>query len=140
MSKEKIICADVIARLGSKFVIAERLGSVQGLALPGGKQDPGETLSETIEREMWEEVGLSLSITGVLGTYAEEGRDPRGDYVSTVFMGVAYGSPREEVGKTKIILMEKVEIFEAKELFVFDHFQILEQYFRLVGKKAARNK
>lgn len=84
--------------------------------------------------------GLSLSISGVFGTYAEEGRDPRGNYVSTVFMGVAYGSPRAEVGKTKIILMERPEIFEAKELFVFDHFQIMEQYFHWVDKKAIQNK
>jgi len=52
--------------------------SMTGLALPGGKQNPGETLSQPAQREFLEETGLLLTIEKTLETRAEEGRDPRG--------------------------------------------------------------
>jgi 8-oxo-dGTP diphosphatase len=129
MNRSPIICADVIAHYGSKIAVVRRLGSVLGLSLPGGKQESGETLSKTIEREMKEETGLSLSITGVLGTYAEPCRDPRGNYISTVFTAVAYGDPRDEPGKTQVLFLDEREIQLRESQFVFDHFKILKQYF-----------
>jgi len=126
-----IYCADVIARYGDRIVIVERLGSVKGLALPGGKQDPGETLTQTAKREFQEEIGLELNIQEVLGTRAEDGRDPRGNYVSTIFLGTAYGKPRSEQGKTKVILFDPKLLSWNKHLFVFDHASILEEYAHL---------
>jgi 8-oxo-dGTP diphosphatase len=130
MNTKPIICADAIARYGSKIVIVERLSSVPGLALPGGKQDPDETLSKTAIREFTEETGLSLSLLEVLGTYAEEGRDPRGNFISTVFTGIAAGIPKDETRKTCVIFLDKEEILAEKERFVFDHFQVLSDYFK----------
>ena len=126
-----IYCADVIARLpGSHgpFVIVERLGSVQGLALPGGKQEPGETLSETACRELLEETGFQFVSKGTFGTYAEDARDERGRYVSTVFTGVAVGTKRDEPGKTRVLLLTEGEVLARKKEFVFDHFKILSEY------------
>lgn len=131
MSKQQIICADVIARYGSKFVLLERLSSVPGLAFPGGKQDPGESLSGTAKRELWEETGLSFIIEGTQGTYAEQGRDPRGNYISTVFTGVAYGHPRDEPGKTRVILLEKAEVIASLDLLVLDHAKIFRDFLHL---------
>ncbi|MBI4992245.1 MAG: NUDIX hydrolase [Candidatus Harrisonbacteria bacterium] len=128
-----IYCADVIARYGEHIVIVERLGSVKGLALPGGKQDPGETLSQTVKREFLEETGLELVIEEVLGTRAEDGRDLRGRYVSTIFLGTAHGVPRDEVGKTRVKFFDLQTLAENRHLFVFDHAIILEEYRRLVG-------
>ena len=135
MNAGVIICADVIARYGSSIVIIERLGRVPGLALPGGKQDPGETLSMTAERELFEETGLRFIVDGVLGTYAEPERDPRGHYISTVFTGVAWGELQAEPGKTRIVLMDESEIYSDEGRFVFDHFQILEEYLEFQRKR-----
>ena len=126
-----IYCADVIARfgLGKSIVVVERLGKGKGLALPGGKQDPGETLTMTAKREFEEETGLALVIDEVLATRAEAGRDPRGDYVSTFFVGKAHGALRDEPGKTRVALLDPQQFQEHKHLFVFDHASILEEYF-----------
>lgn len=130
-----IYCADVIARYGKHIVIIERLGSVRGLALSGGKQDPGETLTETATREFWEETGLTLEINEVMETRAEENRDPRGRYVSTIFIGTAHGIPRDEPGKTRVILFDLCALQEHRQRFIFDHASILEEYRDLMSRK-----
>lgn len=38
-------------------------------ALPGGITDPGETLSETARRELWEEAGISGRVSQLLGIF-----------------------------------------------------------------------
>ena len=128
--EEKIIyCADAICLLEGKIVLVERLGSVKGLALPGGKQDPGESLTATIIREFKEETGLEFVPDIVFGTYAEPERDPRGKYVSTVFVGKAMwetsGSIRNEPGKTRVILLDPKEFSARRNEFAFDHGDIL---------------
>ncbi len=129
--KRIVYCADVIARLGNSrgpLVVIERLGSEKGLSFPGGKQEPGEYLSDTARREFFEETGLVLSIHEVLATHAEKDRDPRGDYVSTVFTGIAHGIPRNEPGKTRVLLLQSHEALARQHEFVFDHSSLLLDY------------
>lgn len=127
---EIIYCADVIARHAptGTLVLVERLGSMKGLAFPGGKHERGELLSETARREFFEETGLSLVIHGVLATCAQPGRDARGHYVSTVFLGEASGMPRDEEHKTRVLLLTEEEALARKNDFAFDHFDLLVQY------------
>jgi 8-oxo-dGTP pyrophosphatase MutT (NUDIX family) len=119
-----IYCADAIAidERSGKIVVIERLGSLKGLALPGGKQEKGEFLSGTAMREMTEETGYRLKITSVFKTCAEEG------YVSTVFIGFISGVPKDEPGKTKVLLMTDEEILKRKDEFIIDHGDIIAEY------------
>lgn len=134
MEQKAIICADVIAWYRGKIVLIQRLyDPAIGLALPGGKQDAGELLSETARREFHEETGLSLEIEDALSTFAEENRDPRGRYVSTVFIGKAMGVPKNESGKTKVVFLGIEELPGFKDRFIFDHWEILESYLN-IGK------
>lgn len=129
---EKIIyCADIIARIpGSHgpLVMIERLSEPSGLCFPGGKQEAGETLTRTAIREFHEETGYILSLEGTLGTYAEDGRDPRGRYVTTAFYGIALGTKRDEPGKTRVTLLSREEALARKEEYLFDHFRVLQAY------------
>ena len=60
-----IYCADVVARYGNgRIVIVDRLSSMKGFALPGGKQEGSELLSETAIREFREETGLEEITVG----------------------------------------------------------------------------
>ena len=128
MNGKIIICADVIAEYRKKIVLIKRLNNPAGFALPGGKQDYGEFLSDTARREFLEETGMILEIDGVLSTFAEANRDPRGRYVSTVFTGRATGVPKDESGKTKVVFLEIEELPGIKDQFIFDHREVLDSY------------
>ena len=77
-------CADMIAMYNGKLVIIERLSFPMGLAFPGGRLDPGESLEECAVREFKEETGLEFRIGYQLGTYSDPDRDPRSHTISTV--------------------------------------------------------
>ena len=128
MNEEPIICADIIAEYQGELVTIERLTHPIGICFPGGKQEPGERLSTTAEREFHEETGMYLTITGVLGTFGRARRDSRGNYISTVFIGQATGMPVDEDGKTQVRLLARAALERRKQQLLFDHAEMFEQY------------
>jgi ADP-ribose pyrophosphatase YjhB (NUDIX family) len=40
-------------------------------AIPGGAQEIGETISQTVVREVSEETGITVDITGLIGVYSD---------------------------------------------------------------------
>ena len=40
-------------------------------AIPGGAQEVGETISQTVVREVKEETGISVDVTGLIGVYSD---------------------------------------------------------------------
>ena len=119
--------ANVIARYGKKIVLIEHIGA--NLVLPGSKQISGEALCETIEREFRERTGLSLMVTGMFTTVADEAlADKDRRQTSTIYTGEAEGWIRDEDGKTRISLLAKDEIFAQRARFAFEQFNILQKY------------
>ena len=61
-----IVAGGVIEQEGKYLLIQEAKEDVRGKwNLPAGKQDPGETISEAAKREIHEECGFSVELTGV---------------------------------------------------------------------------
>ena len=123
--------ADVLAKIGDMYVLIERLTYPKGLALPGGKQEPGENPIDTIAREFKEETGLTLTDMRFFKQYEGTERDMRFSYsITQVFVGRADGFVTNEVGKTRVHLMTKQQIQSIpKEYFAFDHHAIIHEVF-----------
>ena len=78
---------------GKGIVLIKRKNDPQGLALPGGFVNKGESLSDAAVREAKEETGLDVELYKQFFTYSDPKRDPRGHHMTTVFLGAAGGVP-----------------------------------------------
>lgn len=66
-----IVGAAVLQRKGSVLIARRPEGSLLGglWEFPGGKREPGETLSACIRRELKEEIGISVRVGPTLGVF-----------------------------------------------------------------------
>ncbi len=61
-----IAAGGVIEQEGKYLLIQEAMEDIRGKwNLPAGRLDPGETVSEAAKREIYEECGFSVELTGV---------------------------------------------------------------------------
>jgi len=111
---------------GDGVVIIERLNSPQGWALPGGFVDYGETCEVAAVREMKEETGLDVTLTGLLGVYSDPDRDPRSHTISMVYTAVARDIRQLKAGDDA----GKAEVFALGKWpeMAFDHDSILKDF------------
>ncbi len=111
---------------GDGVVLIERLNPPHGWALPGGFVDVGETCEQAAVREMKEETGLDVVLTGLLGVYSDPKRDPRQHTMSVVYTGVARDVSAliagDDAGKVEVYPLGK-----WPEL-AFDHAAILDDF------------
>lgn len=66
----------VRASEGGKILMTRERGK-SNFAFPGGKVDPGETVEETLTREIWEELNVAVLNARKLGTASGETLDGR---------------------------------------------------------------
>ncbi len=131
--KTPYLAVDGILRLweGERFkglVLIERLYAPEGLALPGGFVEVGETVESAVLREIKEETGLDARINRLFGVYSDPKRDPRFHVVSVVFVCDAEGEPRagDDAKRVSVYRLEDLPL----ELLVFDHRSILLDYMK----------
>lgn len=108
------------------IVLIERLNTPQGLALPGGFVDIGETVEQAVVREMKEEISLDVTIEFLLGIYSDPQRDQRFHTVSIVYVCKAYGLPKgdDDAKEAFVYPIDDIPI----EKLVFDHAKIITDY------------
>jgi 8-oxo-dGTP diphosphatase len=128
---------DIIIEIGGRgFVLIERKNPPHGWAIPGGFVDYGESLERAAVREAKEETSLDVKLVEQFHSYSDPGRDPRHHTISTVFIASAEGDPKaDDDAKEARIISEN----DLPRTIVFDHPQILRDYFRY-KKTGARPK
>ncbi|MDE2939090.1 MAG: NUDIX hydrolase [Chloroflexota bacterium] len=84
----KITAITIVSREG-KVLLMRRAGEPQhGLwSVPGGYVDRGEVVEQAAAREVLEETGLEVEITGLVGLYSEPGKP----VIVAAFSGVEKG-------------------------------------------------
>ena len=110
---------------GMGIVLIERKNPPLGWALPGGFVDYGESLEQTAIREAKEETSLDIKLVRQFHTYSEPLRDPRHHSVTVVYIARATGMPKACDDAKAIGIFTR----ETLPLLVFDHSQILNDYF-----------
>jgi 8-oxo-dGTP diphosphatase len=99
-------------------------------ALPGGHLNYGkETLEETAVRELREETGVLVDKKDLefFGVYSEPKRDPRGHYITHVYVAKNHNGKLKADDDAK-----EVRFFSLENLpeLAFDHQRILNDYFK----------
>jgi 8-oxo-dGTP diphosphatase len=98
-------------------------------ALPGGRAEPGETVEQTIVREVKEETGLDIAVVSKIGDYHEQGVQGgvEYDYYPACFLvRIVRGEIKKQESE-----IEEIKLFSLSELpetLAFEHAQMIRDY------------
>jgi ADP-ribose pyrophosphatase YjhB (NUDIX family) len=127
---------DIIIEVeGGGIVLIMRKNEPIGWAIPGGFVDYGESLEDAAVREAREETSLDVILEGQLHTYSRPDRDPRQHTISTVFKATGKGTPTAADDAAEIGVFTEDTLPDP---IMFDHREILSDYFRMVRNKGKR--
>jgi 8-oxo-dGTP diphosphatase len=98
-------------------------------ALPGGRMDPGETIEQTVVREVKEETGLEVAIVEVVGEYVEVGvkDDVEYEYYPTCFVVKPVGGELKKQDSE----IQQMQLFSLDALplpLAFEHEKMVRDY------------
>jgi 8-oxo-dGTP diphosphatase len=98
-------------------------------ALPGGRMDPGETIEQTVIREVKEETGLEVKIVRVVGEYVERGtrEEIEYEYYPTCFVVEPVGGELKKQDSE----IQEMQLFSLDALpkpLAFEHEKMLKDY------------
>ncbi|MGE5555461.1 MAG: NUDIX hydrolase [Methanocella sp.] len=98
-------------------------------ALPGGRMDPGETIEQTVIREVKEETGLDTKIIDRIGEYVEKGvRDGiEYEYYPTCFVVQPIGGELKKQDSE----IQQMQLFSLDALpapLAFEHEKMIKDY------------
>ena len=100
-------------------------------ALPGGRMDPGETIEQTIVREVKEETGLETEIIRKVGDYVERGikDDIQYEYYPSCFVVKIVGGELKKQD-SEITDMQLFSLDALPAPLAFEHELMLKDYQR----------
>jgi 8-oxo-dGTP diphosphatase len=125
--------AAIIEFPNNKILLAKRATVVfKGYwSLPGGRVEAGETVEQTVMREVKEETGLQVKIVRKIGEYHESGIQDgiEYDYYPTCFLVKPIGG-KVKRQEREIEEIKLVDIKEIPETLAFEHIRMIQDYIR----------
>ncbi|WSU13293.1 NUDIX hydrolase [Streptomyces sp. NBC_01116] len=119
--------ADVVCIRGADVLVIERgWDPHKGMnALPGGHVDPGESSRAAAARELLEETGVQVDASDLMlvGVWDAPGRDPRGRYVTAVYVVTVPEGTAAHAGDDAAVV--RWVPLDAPGAIAFDHGQIV---------------
>lgn len=103
-------------------------------ALPGGRAEPGETLEQTVVREVKEETGLIVEIVHKIGAYHEQGMQAgcEYDYYPTCYLvHPVAGEIRKQ--ESEIAEIRLFSLDALPEVLAFEHGKIVKDYLATIS-------
>jgi len=125
------VMTDVIIEKDNKIVLITRAGRTahDKLALPGGHVEIGERVEDAAIRESKEETNLKIKLIDIIGVYSDPKRDPRGHYVTTVFIAkIDSGILKAKSDASKVRFYDPNKL--KKKDIAFDHLKIIKDYLK----------
>jgi len=100
-------------------------------ALPGGRMDPGETIEQTIVREVKEETGLDVVIVNKVGEYLEKGikDDVEYEYYPTCFVVKPVGGETKKQD-SEIQEIKQFNLTDLPSPLAFEHDLMIKDYLK----------
>jgi 8-oxo-dGTP diphosphatase len=98
-------------------------------ALPGGRVDSGETVEQTIVREVKEETGLDVAVMRKIGEYHEQGVQDgvEYDYYPACFLVKTVGGEIKKQ-ESEIEEIKLLSLNEIPEALAFEHALMIKDY------------
>lgn len=118
------------------IVLITRCNSPLGKAIPGGHVEYGDSIEDTVVREMKEETGLDIYDIKQFHAYSKPNRDPRKHMIDFVCLSKAKGVPKgnTDAETAFIVTLDNIPWSEL----VFDHAEILRDYIHLKNGDASK--
>jgi 8-oxo-dGTP diphosphatase len=121
------LTADAVVVEGDRILLIRRGRDPfkDSYALPGGFVEYGERLEECVARETKEETGLECEVVRLLGVRSDPDRDPRGHFVTAVYLMRPKGGRLKAGDDAK-----EVKWFSVDEVppMAFDHGDIVSEF------------
>jgi len=131
MPKERrgpaLVVDAIVEKDGAILLIKRKNPPYQGQwAIPGGFVEYGEKVEDAVKRELMEEAGIKIEITGILGVYSDPSRDPRGHVASVCYTATTEDKVKagSDAAEARYFALENIKMDEL----AFDHSIIIKEY------------
>lgn len=119
-----LVGAGVIIEQDGKILLIDRSDGL-GYTIPGGIVRHKETLEQCVLREVREETGYEIHITGLVGVYSSLKRDPRFRAIAITYKGAIVNGIPHGSGEGKPCWRSPEEVFGH---LAFDCENMLKDY------------
>ena len=119
-----LLGAGAIIEQDGKVLLIDRSDGL-GYTIPGGIVRHKETLEKCVLREVREETGFEIKLTGLVGVYSSLNRDPRFRAVAITYKGIIVGGTQHGSGEGESCWCTPDEVFGH---LAFDCEKMLKDY------------